>query len=67
MDGGGGPTEDGSGAVVVVGFVGCEIDFAEESGGRRGGLAGDRGGGRRGGRLLLVVFEFADHFLERGW
>lgn len=23
-------TEDGGGTVVVVGFVGCEIDFAEE-------------------------------------
>jgi hypothetical protein len=23
------PTEDRSGAVVVVGFVSCEIDFAE--------------------------------------
>lgn len=30
----GGLTENGSGAVVAVGFVGCEIDFAEESGGR---------------------------------
>lgn len=35
-DGRGGLTENGSGAVVVVGFVGCEIDFAEESGGRSG-------------------------------
>lgn len=37
LDGMGRLTEDGGGAVVVVGFVGCEIDFAEESGGWRVG------------------------------
>lgn len=59
-DGRGRRTEDGGGAVVVVGFVGCEIDFAQESGGR-GWLAELRCGGVCGDGLLLVVLEFADH------
>lgn len=55
---------DGVREVAGIGFVGCEVDFAEESGreerrlirlrGKGGGEEGEEG-------LLLVVFEFADH------
>lgn len=63
VSGGGGEgvaAGDGVREVAGVGFVGCEVDFAEESEGgeRRLVRLGEIGGGKG---LLLVVFEFADH------
>jgi hypothetical protein len=41
--------------VVVVGFVGVEVDFAEESGVKKGWLVGDAGMEGQGDGLFLVV------------
>lgn len=70
-------TADGGGQVRGVGFVGREVDFAEESGFVGGGrlvvcVGVVREGEEGGGLLLLVVFEFADHCgvligCRRGW